>query len=185
MARLYSIGYGNRTWQATLTLLENYSCEFLIDVRSSPFSKFNPDFSRENLQRLCAGAGIKYVFMGDTLGGKPSGLDSFDHDGKVDYLRLAETPAFQLGLARLKTAHQKGLVCFLMCSELRPETCHRCKLIGAELSESGIEIIHISETGGELTQDAAVKRLTGGQDDIFGSNPELTRSRGSYRGGGG
>lgn len=182
MARLYSIGYGNRTWQATLTLLEKYSCQFLIDVRSSPFSKFNPDFSREHLQLLCAGAGIKYVFMGDTLGGKPSGSDSFDDDGKVDYIKVAETPAFQLGLTRLKTADQKGLVCFLICSELRPEMCHRCKLIGAELAESGIEIIHISETGGELTQDAAIKRLTGGQSEMFGTNPELTRSRGSYGG---
>lgn len=183
MAVLYSIGYGNRPWQSMLALLEKYSCQFLIDVRSSPFSKFNPSFSRESLSSLCSEAGIRYVFMGDTLGGKPSGGDAFDDDGKVDYIKLAETPGFQMGLARLKTAHKKGLVSFLMCSELRPETCHRCKLIGAELAESGIEVVHIDEGGGELTQAGAIERLTGGQDDMFGASPELTRSRGSYGGG--
>lgn len=178
---LFSIGYGNRTWSVFLELLQRRACQYLIDVRSSPFSKFNPDFSRDNISSLCSSSGIKYVFMGDTLGGKPIGAaDVFDNTGRVDYLRLAETPQFQLGLARLRAAHNKGLSSFVMCSELRPESCHRCKLIGAELAEIGIEMIHVDEAGIEITQREAISRLDGGQDDMFGANPSLTTSRGSY-----
>ena len=180
MTPLYSIGYGNRTWPALLELLQRYKCQFLIDVRSSPYSKFNPAYSRESLEGLCGTEGIRYVFMGDTLGGKPDSPDHLDAEGKIDYIKLAEAPQFQFGLSRLKTAHAKGLVSVLMCSELRPESCHRCKLIGAELAEQGIQVVHIDEKGSEVSQEDALKRLTGGQEEMFGANPELSRSRGSY-----
>lgn len=182
MSVLYSIGYGNRDWPAMLGLLQRYACQYLIDVRSSPYSKFNPAYNRENLVSLCGEHGIRYVFMGDALGGKPGGQEHFDATGKVDYIKLAGVEKFQLALLRLKTAQEKGLISFLMCSELKPEMCHRCKLIGAELSRLGIQIIHIDEKGMELTQDEAVDRLTHGQNDMFGVSPELTRSRGSYGG---
>lgn len=181
MGSLYSIGYGNRSWAAMLPLLQRHGCQFLIDVRSSPFSRFNPDFSKENLSGLCANAGIRYVFMGDTLGGKPSEGDSFDPSGKVDYIKLAETNGFRQGLARLKSAERKGCVSFVMCSELKPEMCHRCKLIGSELAEQGIGLIHIDEKGECISQEEAMERLTNGQADMFGS-PKSTRSRGSYGG---
>lgn len=180
MNTLYSIGYGNRTWPELLELLKRDQCQFLIDVRSSPYSKFNPSFTKETLEGLCNDAGIRYVFMGDTLGGKPDGPQHLDAEGKIDYIKLADAPQFQFGLARLKTAHSKGLVSFLMCSELRPESCHRCKLVAAELAELGISVTHIDEKGERISQDEAVNRLTGGQEEMFGVNPSLTRSRGSY-----
>lgn len=183
MADLYSIGYGNRTWEGMLKILERYACQFLIDVRSSPYSKFSPSYNRESLDTLCTSAGIRYVFMGNSLGGKPAGDDQlFDADGKVDYTKLAETERFQTGLKRLRTAHEKGLVSFLMCSELKPEMCHRCKLVGRALAEAGIDVVHIDERGNEVSQEQAITRLTGGHDDMFGVDPNLNRSRGSYGG---
>lgn len=180
MSVLYSIGYGNRNWSATVELLQRHACKFLIDVRSSPYSKFNPAYNRENLASLCDKQDIRYVFMGDTLGGKPDGQGKFDAAGKVDYVKLAETRQFQSGLSRLKTAQEKRLVSFLMCSELKPEMCHRCKLIGAELSKHGIQLVHIDENGREATQNEVIERITHGQNDMFGISPLLTRSRGSY-----
>ncbi|WFP49333.1 DUF488 domain-containing protein [Methylomonas sp. EFPC3] len=180
MTALYSIGYGNRSWQSFLNLLVAKNCEFLIDVRSSPYSKFNQSFSRESLLKLCKEAGIRYVFMGDTLGGKPSSDEYFDSDGKIDYIKLSETREFQVGISRLITANNKKLVSFIMCSELRPQDCHRSKLIGTELKERGVEIVHIDESGKNVNQEEVIARLTGGQDDIFGSTQIISRSRGSY-----
>lgn len=180
MTILYSIGYGNRSWQSFLNLLKVKKCEFLIDVRSSPYSKFNQSFSRESLLTLCKEAGIRYVFMGDTLGGKPSSDEYFDSSGKIDYIKLSETREFQFGISRLITANNKKLVSFIVCSELRPQDCHRAKLIGATLKEHGVEIIHIDESGKDISQEEVIARLTGGQDDIFGSTPIISRSRGSY-----
>jgi len=180
MTILYSIGYGNRPWQSILNLLKAKNCEFLIDVRSSPYSKFNQSFGRESLLKLCQEAGIRYVFMGDTLGGKPTSEEYFDSSGKIDYIKLSETREFQFGISRLITAHNKKLVSFIMCSELRPQDCHRTKLIGSALKEHGVEIIHIDESGKDASQDEVIARLTGGQDDIFGATPIISRSRGSY-----
>lgn len=181
MTTIFSIGYGNRQWEEVQQLLSQRGCTFLIDVRSNPFSKFNPSFSKDSLGHLCAESGIRYVFMGDTLGGKPTADEHFDRDGKVNYVLLARTAEFQHGLARLVTAHKKGVHACIMCSELKPQECHRCKLIGVELKEQGIELIHIDENGVDVSQDEALRRLTGGQDDMFGDSPALTRSRGVYR----
>lgn len=125
---------------------------------------------------------MKYVFMGDALGGRPSDPTLFDDDGRVNYIKVAETNSFQLGVGRLKTSVRKGFVSCLLCSESKPETCHRCKLIGAELECIGIEVIHIDEKGFEISQQRAMARLTKGQDDMFG-DPALVRSRGIYGGG--
>ena len=181
MAVLYSIGYGNRSWDEVRRLLCARGSEFLIDVRSNPFSKFNPSFGRDSLVELCKKSGIRYVFMGDTLGGKPISNDHFDIDGKVDYMRLADGVEFQSGLSRLVAANNKGICVCVMCSELRPQDCHRCKLIGSELKELGIDMIHIDETGVDISQDEAIYRITGGQDDIFGPSPIITRSRGVHK----
>src|SRR3954464_6831794 len=80
-----SIGYGSqRTSEEFIELLNRYEVRFLVDVRSKPFSKYRPEFSKDALQAILKRAGITYVFMGDSLGGLPSDLSVFV-DGKVDY----------------------------------------------------------------------------------------------------
>lgn len=181
MANLYSIGYGNRSWEEVHGLLSARGCKFLIDVRSNPFSKFNPSFRKDSLVNLCRESGIRYVFMGDAIGGKPASSENFDTDGKVNYIRLSEKVEFQHGLSRLITANDKGICVCIMCSELRPQECHRCQLIGSELKKLGVDVIHIDEVGMDISQDEAIRRLTGGQDDIFGPSPTITRSKGTYK----
>lgn len=181
MANLYSVGYGNRSWEDVRNLLSVRGCEFLIDVRSSPFSKFNPSFNKDALVQLCRESRIRYVFMGDTLGGRPVSDENFDMDGKVNYLLLSEMVEFQSGLARLIVANEKSVCACIMCSELRPQDCHRCKLIGAKLKDAGVDLIHIDESGFDISQDEAIRRITGGQDDLFGPPPSISRSRGVYR----
>lgn len=181
MSTLYSIGYGNRQWTEVKELLADRECEFLIDVRSSPYSKFNPSFSKDALSGLCAAGGFRYLFMGDTLGGKPSSQQHFDSDGKVNYEALAKSEEFKIGLGRLIKANERQVRACIMCSELRPHECHRSKLIGAELKLLGIEVIHIDEEGNDLSQEEALRKITGGQEDMFGRSPVLTRSRGAHK----
>lgn len=178
--KIYSVGYGNRTWAQFSSLLLERGCEYLIDVRTNPYSKFNPDFSQNLIDRSARKASIKYVFMGDLLGGKPTRSEDYSTDGRVDYIKLAESPSFQLGLRRLKIAHSKSLCICLMCSELRPEDCHRCKLIGAELQELSIQTMHIDEKGKDISQNDAISRIDGGQNDFFSPPSKLTSSRGIY-----
>src|SRR5215471_13500970 len=81
---MHTIGYGARTVEQLIAALQANRIEYLIDVRSSPYSKFKPEFSREPLEAALKARGIRYVFMGDTLGGQPRDADCYT-DGKVDY----------------------------------------------------------------------------------------------------
>ena len=68
---ILTIGYGRTALEIILERLQEHATQYLIDVRASPFSRFNPDFSRPALQPVLEEAGITYVHMGEGLGGRP------------------------------------------------------------------------------------------------------------------
>ena len=163
---LTSIGYGDRPWSEFLERLRRHDVRFLIDVRSNPRSR-QPEFNAESLELLLSQEGIRYVFMGDTLGGKPDDPSCYI-DGKVDYEQCELRPAFRTGLDRLRVAVTGGHRVALMCSELDPERCHRSKLIGQALAKEGLELTHIDRDGERVSQHAVIGKITGGQEALFG-----------------
>jgi len=175
-ATLHTIGYGARSLEELIATLQAQHLEFLLDVRTAPYSKFKPEFSREPLQAALEARGIHYVFLGDTLGGQPRDPECYT-DGKVDYTKVRQQPFFQSGLERLRKAHEQRVRAVLMCSEGRPEQCHRSKLIGEALAAAGIPVRHIDENGQVLTQAQVMDRLTGGQLDLFGGPALTSRKR--------
>lgn len=177
---IYTIGYGNRAMSDFLKLLHDYDIHYLVDLRSKPYSRFKPEFSQRELEQHLKQAGIRYLFMGDTLGGRPDDSDCYldgNMKSKVDYTKLRAKPFFQEGIERIHTAWEKQLRVVLMCSELRPEDCHRSKLIGTTLEERGITVAHIDEEGSLKTQ----AQTEPDQLSLFGLNPKLETSRKKYR----
>lgn len=164
---LFSIGYGSRKVSEFMSLLNKYSISYLIDVRTKPYSRFNSDFSQNNLKRFLDLAEVRYVYMGDTLGGLPSDDECYT-DGHVDYQKTAGSDAFKMGFNRLLRAGGIPENVIIMCTEGKPHECHRCKLIGVELQSCGIDLMHIDERGLLITQDEAYMRLTHGQENMFG-----------------
>ncbi|MBL4699579.1 MAG: DUF488 domain-containing protein [Phycisphaerales bacterium] len=154
---LTSIGYGDRSWESFLERLHRHGIEYLIDVRSQPRSR-QPEFNEEALQILLKQAGIRYIFMGNELGGKPDDPSCFV-DGKVDYARCEQRPAFRSGLERLRTALAGGHRVAIMCSELDPERCHRSKLIGQALQKEDTELTHIDRDGERVSQQVVIERI--------------------------
>jgi uncharacterized protein (DUF488 family) len=173
---LFTIGYGARTIDEFLAALKNNRIEYLIDVRTAPYSKFKPEFSKDLLQYHIERAGIRYLFMGDTLGGQPKG-PACHTDGKVDYDKVRAQPFFQTGIERLRKAFEQQRRLALMCSEGRPEQCHRSKMIGEALAAAGIPVCHIDEDGALLTQTQVIDRLTKGRMDLFGQGAFTSRKR--------
>jgi uncharacterized protein (DUF488 family) len=178
-APIFTVGYGGRSLEEFVALLQRHAIRFLIDVRSRPYSRFKPEFSKEFLDDRLRQCGIQYVFLGDNLGGRPEDQSCYT-DGKVDYEKCREQPFFREGIARLCTAWEKNLRVALMCSEGKPEECHRSKLIGSSLINHSIDVIHIDENGDLITQEQAIHRLTGGQLDLFGPPLETLTSRKRY-----
>lgn len=144
---LYTIGHGTRPAEDFLGLLKANAITYLIDVRSRPYSRYNPQYNRERLQQFLQQHGITYVFMGDTLGGKPKDPLCYDNHNRVDYSKVKDKAFFKAGIQRLKTAYDKNIKAAIMCSESKPLECHRTHLISRVLDAEGLHISHINEKG--------------------------------------
>jgi len=175
---IFTIGYGARSLDAFFVVLKSHNIAYLIDVRSRPYSKFKPEFSMHALKQAATQAGFQYVYMGETLGGQPNDPTCYD-DSKVVYDRVKELPSFRKGITRLQAAHDQGLRVAIMCSEGRPEQCHRTVLIGQILTELGINVAHIDENDQLITHEEALSRRSAGQLSLLG-DPEF-RSRKRYK----
>jgi uncharacterized protein (DUF488 family) len=178
---LFTIGHGNRKPEDFLALLKEFGIEYLIDVRSQPYSKFNPQFNQNDLKYFLERNGIKYVFMGDSIGGRPKDASCYDNEGKVDYEVVKTKEFFLNGIERLKTAYSKDIHVVIMCSESKPCECHRSKLIGKVLMTDNIELNHIDEKGKVKDQTTVINELNKGlsEYDLFG-NPINSTSRKAY-----
>lgn len=89
---------------------------------------------------------MRYVFLGDALGGgKPSDPSFYDPKGKPDYRKIRSSPVFQKGLQEVQELAEDRYVA-LMCAEEDPSKCHRRLLIGPALEAVGVKLLHIRGT---------------------------------------
>lgn len=173
------VGYGLREVDELIELLRLHRVEYLGDVRSVPFSRHRPGFSKAPLERALRDAKIRYVFLGDALGGRPADPSCYDGEGHVDYAQCRVSPAFESGIERVCSAAAQGHRLVLMCSEARPADCHRTKLLAEMLVERGVHVQHLDEHG-ELVEHAEIAvQLRGPQLSLIADG--LGRSRRPYR----
>ena len=143
---IYSIGYGNRNPETFIALLKQNGITTLVDIRTKPVSRFQPHYSKTRLHALLLENGIDYVFMGESLGGKPK-AENLYVNGAIDYTLVNTTPTYQNGIKRLITLAKPHLPICIMCCELSPAKCHRKLLIGETLYGLDIAVKHIDERG--------------------------------------
>lgn len=178
---LYTIGYGNRTIKEFIELLQFYKIDYLVDVRSKPFSNYQENFNKNELKHYLTEANIRYVFMGDDLGGLPKDGSCYT-EGKVDYFIVEKKEFYNKGIKRIKTAYYKNITLAVMCSELKPQDCHRSKLIGRTLEQDNIKINHIDESGLIKSQVDVINIATKGlgEKNLFGDSNLYSRNRYKY-----
>jgi len=143
---IFSIGHSNQPIETFLALLRQHEIQVLVDVRSSPYSKYVPHFNSTKLAITVEQANIEYKFMGQELGGRPDDDEFYDADSHVLYKRVATSPLFLKGIQRLMDIGA-GSRTVIMCSEEDPAICHRHLLIGHVLTEQGVDLIHIRADG--------------------------------------
>jgi uncharacterized protein (DUF488 family) len=154
MSSFFTIGHSNHDLEAWLALVRRHQIQVVVDTRSSPYSKYVPQFDRELVQRSLEQAGVRYLFLGDDLGGRPANPAYYDGSGRVLYSRLRDDARFQAAIARLESGMERFSVA-LLCGEEDPAHCHRRLLIGRVLSERGHTMLHIRGDG-RLDSDEAV-----------------------------
>ena len=184
MIVVYTVGHSNHSGQDFVSLLLHNRITAIADVRSSPYSRFNPQFNRESLIKTLRKAGIAYVFLGAELGARSEDCSCYEN-GKVQYDRLAKTDAFKQGLDRV-TEGSRAYRVALMCAEKDPLDCHRTILVARHLVERGIEVKHVLAEGGIETHDDAMRRLLQTlslpEHDMFRSRDQIIADAYSIRG---
>ena len=174
---VFTIGHSNHAAEVFLGLLLRHEIEEVVDVRSSPHSRYNPQFNRKTLQAALAEAGVGYGFMGVELGGRPTDPSCYDSEGRVQYDRLAETDAFKEGIRQVIQRTGERRIA-LMCSEKEPLDCHRTLLITRVLTARDLGIGHILADGDLESHAAAMDRLLDRfklprEGDMFRSREQL------------
>lgn len=179
---LWTVGHSSMPLGSFLSTLEDHAIEFLVDVRSHPRSRFVPQFNREALDPSLERVGIKYVFLGLELGGRPRRKDHLDDDGHALYALMAREPAFESAIDRLVEGCVGHRIA-IMCSCGSPENCHRRLLVGKVLCDRGVTLRHILTDGGVFEEtlvalnDPEVPSLFGDEERMWRSTRSVSRAR--------
>ena len=145
MHTIYTIGHSTRSIEEFLALLKAHGIEEVVDVRTIPKSRRNPQFGQDMLAAALKKDGIAYAHLA-ALGGlrHPSkelintGWENTSFRGFADYMA---SESFQAGLEELKAMAEKKRVA-IMCAEAVPWRCHR-SLIADALTVQGWQVLHI------------------------------------------
>ncbi len=172
---IYTIGHSNHPIERFIALLRQHGIQAVADVRSTPYSRFNPQFRREALAGSLADAGIRYVFLGEELGARSQDPSCYDGN-RVSYAKLARSSLFQRGLERLICGEREYRIAIL-CAEKEPLDCHRTILVTRELERSGVPVAHILSDGtlepNSRTMARLVLDMKLGETDLFRTEQEL------------
>ncbi len=168
MAQLYTIGHSNRLLDEFLRLLRQADVTLLIDVRTVPKSRHNPQFNADVMEQSLNGVSIAYRRMPE-LGGlrsarkdqgaSPNGF--WENENFRKYADYAATPPFKAGLQELRRLGQAHS-CAIMCAEAAWQRCHR-QIITDYLIAAGETVIHI--LGGGKLEPARLNEAAAARPD--------------------
>jgi uncharacterized protein (DUF488 family) len=154
---VFTIGHSNHPIGRFLELLRGAAITAIGDVRSVPYSRRWPQFSRPALERALDAAGVAYVFLGAELGGKRDD-PAVMREGRVDFDRVAATEGFRAGLDRVEAGAIRYRIA-LLCAEREPLDCHRFLLVSRHLHARGVPLRHILADGSLEAHDDTERRL--------------------------
>jgi uncharacterized protein (DUF488 family) len=157
VSQIFTIGHSTLSAKRFIEALAANDVTAVADVRSAPYSRFNPAFNRELLKEELQKHGIVYVFLGKELGGRPSDPACYEN-GRVSYTKMATTEEFKTGIDRILRGSEAHRIA-LMCSEGDALTCHRALLVARTLVALGVPVIHIGRSSDLETQTALEDRL--------------------------
>ncbi len=142
---ILTVRHSTRTLEDLIRLLKAHGVKLVVDVRTIPRSKRNPQFNQESLPSSLRTSGIDYVHLKELGGLRHPKVDSenrawrnLSFRGFADYMQTAE---FEAGLERLIILSQERTTA-IMCAEELPWRCHR-SLIADALTVRGIPAEHI------------------------------------------
>lgn len=156
---LFSIGHSQHEISYFVNMLKTHDINYVLDVRSVPYSKYAINYNREHIKKILNEHDIEYAFMGDFFGARPKNLSLYQPNGYLNFERVENSQAFKIGFQNVKKGIDQGYRIAFMCTEKDPIDCHRAILVSYAFYKSGYSINHIMSDNTIQTQEDINKRL--------------------------
>lgn len=186
---LYTIGHSNLSKEEFLAYLRLHNIKVLVDVRSSPFSRYVPHFNKNILEAYLKENQFDYRYAGEFLGGQPKDETVYKHQvvpnddtsrekflKLVDYEAVMQQEWYQRGIQRLlqiiAEAQEANTHVVIMCSEGNPLDCHRHHLITRSLIDSSVKIVEINVKVQHIIKDGKIEIV---DENVFNAKKEEPR----------
>lgn len=150
---IYTIGHSNYTMERLIDMLEYYNINCVVDIRRTPYSKYNIQFDKEAIRYTLTNAGFVYIYMGKELAAKRIRKNSYNNEGYSNFEEVIKEEEFKRGVERLKNGCEKGYKIILLGAMQDPIRCHRSILVGRELVKNDFDVKHILDDYSIVTQD--------------------------------
>jgi uncharacterized protein (DUF488 family) len=176
MRTIYTIGHSTHPADYFLELLTTHSINCVVDVRSVPASRFNPQFNKNRLSEFLGKNNITYLPFAIEFGARRTEPGLLDDEGRVDFGKVRASEDFKKGIDRIRQGVEKDFIIALMCAESDPLECHRFLMISSALEDAGFEVQHILKDKSVISNSQLEQQLLQkyhkklAKQDMFDSN---------------
>ena len=168
---IYTIGHSNYKIEKLIDMLKYYNINCVVDIRGTPYSKYNVQFDKETIRYTLSKAGFIYIYMAKELAAKRINKQSYNEEGYSDFEKVIKENEFIEGIERLKNGCNKGYKIALLGAMQEPIRCHRSILVGRALRENGFNVKHILDDYSIASQEDIEQMLL---DKYFSNRNQMT-----------
>lgn len=156
---IYTIGHSNYSIEKLIDMLKTYNIDTVVDIRGTPYSKYNVQYNKETIAETLKKEGFIYIYMAKELAAQRQDKNSYNKEGYSDFEKVIMEEDFLRGIERLKTGCQKGYNIALLGAMQDPIRCHRSILVGRSLRENGFNVKHILDDYTLTSQEKIEEKL--------------------------
>ena len=168
---IYTIGHSNYSVEKLIDMLKFYDINCVVDIRGTPYSKYNIQFDKETIKYTLTHSGFIYIYMAKELAAKRINKQSYNSEGYSDFEKVIHEDDFINGIKRLKVGCEKGYKIALLGAMQEPIRCHRSILVGRALRDYAFNVKHILDDYSIASQEDIEKNIL---DKYFSNRGQLT-----------
>lgn len=156
---LFTIGHSQHEVNYFIELLRKHGVNYILDVRSIPYSQFAAQYNKDTIKRVLSDKGINYAFMGKYFGARQEDDSLYTREGYLDFQKTAQSANFKIGVDNVLKGISAGNRIAFMCTEKDPIECHRAILVGKAFWDIGVDVQHILPDASLQSQSFLNERL--------------------------
>lgn len=152
-------------------MLKFYKINCVVDVRGTPYSKYNIQYNKDTIKNTLIREGFVYIYMAKEFAAKRENKVSYNEEGYLDFEKVVKEEDFINGINRLKNGCEKGYKIALLGAMQDPIRCHRSILLVRELEKHGFKVNHILDDYSIKNQRYIEERIL---DKYFENRHQIT-----------